>query len=100
MKNPARPPTTLKTCRNGLAVRKPGGVTRHDPLSISDPTNDTKVNKPKIASTQEPTDIGDHHLNIGRKVLDWTIMCQKRSGLVRSMISSGAHNSAAGKAMK
>ena len=52
--------------------------------SLSAATAARKANSPKSSSPQEPTDIGTQDLNIGRPVLDWISMCQKRSGRVRS----------------
>ena len=39
--------------------------------------------------------MGDQYLNIGRKVLDWINMCQKRSGRSRSKVSSSSGEPAA-----
>ena len=43
--------------------------------------------------------MGDHHLNIGRKVSDWISMCQNRSGRPRSTIRSTPQTLTSGKAM-
>ena len=59
----------------------------NQPSSARTPTNEAKLNAPKADRPHEPTDIGDHHLNIGRHVFDWISMCQNRSGRPRSMIS-------------
>ena len=56
--------------------------------SASAPRNDRKANIPNIKSAQEPTDMGDQYLNIGRKVLDSISICQKRTGRVRSSVNS------------
>ena len=36
------------------------------PSSASAARNDRKANAPNTVSAHDPTDIGDHHLNIGR----------------------------------
>src|SRR5687768_17161075 len=69
--------------------------------------NDKNEQPPKTANPQDPTDIGDQYLNMGAcsardqparvmgkpslnaalAISDLTIMCQKRSGRLRSTIS-------------
>ena len=69
-----------------MLSRRPHGA--EQPASVSDRRrvsalrNDRKANKPNIRSAQEPIDIGDQYLNIGRYVFDSISMCQKRSGLL------------------
>ena len=63
------------------------------------PRKDIKANIPKIKSAQAPTDMGDQYLNIGRKVFDSINICQKRSGLVRSIVKSNPLRITQGNAM-
>src|SRR5581483_11854387 len=82
MNNPKTAPTAPNSTPSGPRRTRPlnGRRKLSTPTSASAPTKEMPLNRPKISSAHEPTDIGDHHLNIRPPLLEATSMCQKRSG--------------------